>query len=396
MRAPEALLNLLRQAKNLGASDVHLWVGSAPHARSAKGLAPLPASQPLERSHVERSIDALVPPALAGRLKEQGGVSFAVTVEKGLRVRGNATVTLEGPKLALRLLHATAPSFEELGLPEELAQATEHPQGLVVVTGPSGSGKTTTVAALVERINATRASHVITVEDPLEIPIDSKRSIISQREVGTHAQSFQRALKGALRQDPDVIVIGELRDVETVRIALAASETGHLVLGTMNTPNTRAVIDRLIDLFPPGDQPQVRHTLAGGLRLIANQRLVPRADGRGRIAAFEILPGSTALWNLIREDKTFQMGSLLQRGRGAGIVRLVDSLADLVKRGDVTREAADEAAPDDADLGQTLDGPPKGADGAPPPGPMKPFAEELGITNLLNKAGAIFGRKGGA
>ena len=203
-----------------------------------------------------------------------------------------------------------------------------------MITGPTGHGKTTTLAAIVDHINANSTHHVVTVEDPVEYVHPR------QREVGTHTKSFARALKGALREDPDVIVVGELRDVETVAMAVAASETGHLVIGTMNTPSAAKTIDRLIDMFPPGDQAQVRRTLAGGLKLIIGQRLVPSSDKKRVHAAVELLTGTVALWNLIREEKTYQIPSLQQRGRSLGIIRLDDSLAGLVRAGKCTQEDA--------------------------------------------------------
>ncbi|MDP9000626.1 MAG: Flp pilus assembly complex ATPase component TadA, partial [Myxococcota bacterium] len=198
--------------------------------------------------------------------------------------------------------------------------------------------------------------HIITVEDPVEYIHARKKAMISQREVGTHTRSFQAALKASLREDPDVIVVGELRDTETVRMALAASETGHLVVGTMNTPSAAKTIDRLIDLFPPADQPQVRMTLAGGLHLIVSQRLVAAAEGGAMVAAVELLPGSIALWSLIRDNKTYQIPSLQQRGKGFGIVRLDDSLADLVRAGRVTRTVALAIAENPDELDAVLSG----------------------------------------
>src|SRR5262249_37986335 len=227
-----------------------------------------------------------------------------------------------GYKGSFRLVPREVPTLEGLALPPEIAEATKHHQGLIVVTGPTGHGKTTTLSAIVDRINATTTHHVITVEDPVEYIHPRKRAMMSQREVGTHTKSFFSALKGSLREDPDVIVVGELRDTETVRMALSASETGHLVIGTMNTPSAAKTIDRLIDLFPPSDQAQVRMTLAGGLRLIVSQRLVPNAERTGLVAAAEILPGSISLWSLIRDNKTYQIPSLQQRGKALGIVRL--------------------------------------------------------------------------
>ncbi len=242
-----------------------------------------------------------------------------------------------GLKACLRCIPAEVPTLSSLGLPAEIERATHHHQGLVLVTGPTGHGKTSTLAAIVDIINATTARHVITVEDPVEYVHPRKKAMMSQREVGTHTRSFQSALKASLREDPDVIVVGELRDTETVRMALAASETGHLVLGTMNTPSAAKTIDRLVDLFPTGDQQQVRMTLAGGLHLIVSQRLLPSIDGERMVAAVELLPGSVALWSLIRDAKTYQIPSLQQRGKGFGITRLDDSLADLVRAGRVPR-----------------------------------------------------------
>jgi twitching motility protein PilT len=283
-------------------------------------------------------------------------------------VRANLVRQRTGLKLCMRLIPNEVPSIETLGLPTAITKALRHHQGLIVIAGPTGHGKTTTMAALVRLVNETSRHHVITVEDPVEYVHPARSAVVSQREVGTHTKSFGSALKASLREDPDVIVVGELRDTETVRMALNASETGHLVLGTMNTPSAAKTIDRLIDLFPPGEQPQVRLTLAGGLKLIVAQRLVPRADASGVAAAVEILPGIVPLWNLIREQKTYQIASLQQRGRGLGIVRLDESLHELVKAGTVTREAALEFAENAAELEAVLDGRAPTLEGpAPPP-----------------------------
>jgi twitching motility protein PilT len=260
------------------------------------------------------------------------------------------------------------------------------------VTGPTGHGKTSTLAAIVDLINRETTHHVITVEDPVEYVHPRKRALMSQREVGAHTKSFHNALKASLREDPDVIVVGELRDLETVRMALSASETGHLVLGTMNTPSAAKTIDRLIDLFPPGDQAQVRLTLAGGLRLIVSQRLIPNADRNGLVAAAEILPGSISLWSLIRDNKTYQIPSLQQRGKGLGITRFDDSLADLVKAGKTSLEVARQWAENAEEMEMTaLNKRPQVAPPLAQPPPNK-AAESVG--GLFNKAGNLF-RKGG-
>jgi twitching motility protein PilT len=329
---------LLAGARSAGASDLHLVAGRPPLLRVAGEL--LPRGATLEPATVEAMLMPLVPERLAQVLAEQGSCDFAIERGASGRFRVNVGRQRTGLKACFRLVPPAVPTLESLGLPPEIEKATHHHQGLVIVTGPTGHGKTCTLAAIVDIINRTKTHHIITVEDPVEVIHPRKKAMISQREIGSHTRSFAAALKASLREDPDVIVVGELRDTETVRMALAASETGHLVLGTMNTPSAAKTIDRLIDLFPPGDQAQVRITLAGGLHLVVSQRLLPRADGRGMVAAVELLPGSVALWSLIRDSKTFQIPSLQQRGRGFGILRLDESLAELVRAGKVAREAA--------------------------------------------------------
>lgn len=273
-----------------------------------------------------------------------------------------------------------------VGASAEIERATHHHQGLVLVTGPTGHGKTSTLAAIVDIINRETARHIITVEDPVEYLHPRKQAMMSQREVGSNTRSFASALKGSLREDPDVIVVGELRDTETVRMALAASETGHLVLGTMNTPSAAKTIDRVVDLFPPADQQQVRMTLAGGLHLVVGQRLLPAADGQGMVAAVELLPGSVALWSLIRDNKTFQIPSIQQRGRGFGILRLDESLADLVRAGRTTLAHASAVAENPEEVEAFLAG--KGQPAKVP----EPVKKDGG--GLLGKAGNLFGKRG--
>lgn len=335
-----ALGPLLIEARKRGASDLHVVAERPPLMRLAGELTPHGAN--IDAAGVEKMLLPIVPERLRGELETTGSCDFALSDEKLGRARVNVTRQRTGYKGCFRLIPAEVPSLDSLGLPPEIAKATHHHQGLIVVTGPTGHGKTTTLAAIVDHINRETTHHVITVEDPVEYVHPRKRAMMSQREVGTNTRSFARALKGSLREDPDVIVVGELRDIETVAMAVAASETGHLVLGTMNTPSAAKTIDRLIDLFPPGDQAQVRRTLAGGLKLIVGQRLVPSKDRKRVHAAVELLTGTVALWNLIREEKTYQIPSLQQRGRSLGIIRLDDSLAGLVKQGLVNE--ADAAA----------------------------------------------------
>jgi twitching motility protein PilT len=344
---------LLAIARSAGASDLHVVADRPMLLRIAGDL--LPRGAPIGVAAVEAMVVSVVPERLRATLEEQGSCDFALERPSG-RYRVNVTRQRTGLKACFRCISAAMPSLASLGVPAEIERATHHHQGLVLVTGPTGHGKTSTLAAIVDIINAGTTHHVITVEDPVEYLHTRKKAVISQREVGTHTCSFQTALKASLREDPDVIVVGELRDTETVRMALAASETGHLVLGTMNTPSAAKTIDRLVDLFPTADQSQVRMTLAGGLHLIVSQRLLPAADGTSMVAAVELLPGSVALWSLIRDAKTYQIPSLQQRGKGFGIIRLDESLADLVRSGRVTRAAALSIAESPDELEAILSG----------------------------------------
>jgi twitching motility protein PilT len=331
------LQDLLIAARNASASDVHVIAERPALFRVAGEL--LPRGEPISAARVEAMLMPIVPERLKRDLQTTGSCDFAF-VEKQGRSRVNVSRQRTGLKGTFRLIRAELPTLAALGLPEEIANATRHHQGLILVTGPTGHGKTATLTAIVDHINRESTHHVVTVEDPVEYIHPRKRAMMSQREVGTHTKSFARALKGALREDPDVIVVGELRDTETVSMAVAASETGHLVVGTMNTPSAAKTIDRLIDMFPPGDQAQVRRTLAGGLKLIVGQRLVPSVDRKRVHAAAELLTGTVPLWNLIREEKTFQIPSLQQRGKALGIIRLDDSLAGLVRAGKCAEDVA--------------------------------------------------------
>jgi twitching motility protein PilT len=347
---------LLEQARKVGASDLHVIAGRPPLYRIGGELQPIGGV--LAPEIVERMLLPIVPGRLSPVLAQEGSCDFALEHASYGRFRVNIGRQQTGLKACLRLIARELPTVESLGLPSDITRASGHHQGLVVFTGPTGHGKTTTLTAVVDHINRTTSHHIITVEDPIENLHPRKKALISQREIVTHTASFASALRAALREDPDVIVVGELRDTETVRMAVAASETGHLVLGTMNTPSAAKTIDRLIDLFPPADQPQVRLTLASGLRLIVGQRLVPSPD-RSRIhAAIELLPGSVPLSAIIRDNKTFQIPSLQQRGKGVGILRLDESLADLVRTQRVTMEDARAAAEAPAELEALVRGKP--------------------------------------
>jgi twitching motility protein PilT len=338
----EVFESLLRFSREQKASDLHILADRPPTLRIAGEL--VPVADPLSASVVQEMLLQNVPAAVRAELDQHGACDFPLSHPTLGRFRANVTRQRTGYKMTARPIGERVPTLEELGLPKGIASATHHHQGLIVVTGPTGHGKTTTLAAIVDLLNREHTHHIISVEDPIEYVHPPKRSVISQRQVGSHTKTFAAALKGSLREDPDVIVVGELRDTETVRMALSASETGHLVISTMNTPSAAKAIERLIDLFPPGDQPQVRMTLAGGLRLIISQRLVPTTDRKQVVAAAELLTGTPPLWALIRDNKTFQIPSLQQRGKALGIVRLDDSLAELVRTGRTSLEIAREYA----------------------------------------------------
>ncbi|MBK9264969.1 MAG: PilT/PilU family type 4a pilus ATPase [Polyangiaceae bacterium] len=404
-RIDDSIDDVLLAARGEGASDLHLVAGRPALFRLAGRL--VPRGEPIAPELLERILMPRIPPRLLPHFERDGSCDFALQAPNIGRARVNVTRQRTGLKGSFRIIPNDIPTLAGLGLPEAIGNATHHHQGLIVITGPTGHGKTTTMAAIVDIINSNTTHHVITVEDPIEFIHPRKKAMMSQREVGTNTKSFAAALKGSLREDPDVIVVGELRDTETVRMALSASETGHLVLGTMNTPSAAKTIDRLIDLFPPGDQAQVRVTLAGGLRLIVSQRLLPRKDGPGMVAAAEILPGSVPLWNLIRDNKTYQIPSLQQRGKGFGIIRLDDSLAELVNTFKVSAEDAILVADNAEELEATLSGkrvaatPPIVADAVKPPqlaasAPDPAASAAAAAKGLLGRAGALFGKKGGS
>ncbi|GMU07078.1 type IV pilus twitching motility protein PilT [Corallococcus caeni] len=378
---------LLEQARSMLASDLHLVAGRPPLLRIAGEL--LPQDTPLSPETVERLLLPIIPERLRPVLEKDGSVDFALDSEDTGRFRVNVGRQRTGLKGTFRLIAREIPTLESLGLPADIAKATHHHQGLIVLTGPSGHGKTSTLAALVDIINRETTHHVLTVEDPVEYVHPRKRALISQREVGTSTRTFASALKGSLREDPDVIVVGELRDTETVRMALAASETGHLLISTMNTPSAAKTIDRLIDLFPPGDQQQVRLSLSSGLRLIVSQRLMPSADGKSMVAAAEVLTGSVALGNLIRDNKTFQIPSLQQRGKSLGIIRFEDSLADLARSGKATLETVKGFAENPDEIEAMVTGRRPGA--APTVSP--PASAQEGA-RMLSKVGSLLGKKG--
>jgi twitching motility protein PilT len=336
------LPSLMEEARRIGASDLHIVSGRPALFRVAGELKP--DGEPLPPKRVEQMVLSQVPARLRATFDRDGSCDFALQSEAHGRFRVNVCRQRSGLKGSFRLIPKELPSLESLGLPVEILRATRFSHGLILITGPTGQGKTSTLAALVEILNRETRRHILTVEDPVEFVHPRKRGLISQREVGTNTRSVAIALKAALREDADVIVVGELRDAETVRLALAASEAGRLVLSTMNTPNSAKTLGRIIELFPPAEQPKVRHTLGAHLRLIVSQRLVPSAAGGSLVAAAEVLPGSVALGHLIRDDALSELPGLLERGRDQGAIRLEEALAELVRSRKTTLEIARDFA----------------------------------------------------
>jgi len=333
------LRDLLTQTRELGASDLHVHSGAPLRLRiHGRLLDATSASVPPEEA--ERLIRGLLDDAQFATLEEQFQVDFSYSLPGVGRFRANAYRQQRGLDGVFRAIPPEPPTLAELGLPEELAKYTEFHQGMVLFTGPAGCGKSSTMAAMVRLVNERRPDHILTIEDPIEYVHTSQRCVVNQREVGPHTGSFARALRAALREDPDVIVIGELRDLETISLALTAAETGHLVMGTLHTSSAIRTLNRLLGVFPPEQQAQIRTMVSESLKVIISQRLARRADGSGRSAAIEVLVNNKAVGNLIRDNRSFQIKSIMQTGTGLGMCLLDASLADLVKRGVITKQEA--------------------------------------------------------
>lgn len=322
------LETLLRAAQALSASDVHLSAGVPPMVRVNGALQALePAA--LGNAPIRAMIDSVLPESLRRQFADGAACDFAFSLEGIGRYRANAYRQQRGVGMALRPIPAMVPTLESIGAPAILGGLSEYSHGLVLIVGPTGSGKTTTLAAMIERINQIAAKHVLTIEDPVEFVYTPNRALITQREVGRDTPSFADALKAALREDPDVILLGEMRDLETIRLALTAAETGHLVLATLHTATAGQAVERIVDVFPGSERDLARTLLADVLRAVVAQELLPRKDGQGRIAAHEVLIGTPAVRNLIREQKTAQLVSVMQTGQQQGMQTMAQSLERL-------------------------------------------------------------------
>lgn len=330
----------LKLAQEYDVSDVHLSPNSQPKWRRFGLLQPIWENADVATpEQTERLARVYLPEAELRRLEEKGDVDFAYDPGFG-RFRASVVKTRLGWEMVFRVISTNLRSMDDLGLPEAIKPLLEYHNGLVLVTGAVGSGKSTTLAALINEINHQRTDHIITLEDPIEYVIDSADCHVNQREVHTHTQSFSHALRAALREDPDVIMVGEMRDLETISLAITAAETGHLVLATLHTGSAARTLDRILDVFPTEQREQIRIMVGESLRGVVSQQLVPTKDGTGRELALELLVNTPAVSALIRDGKTFMLPGVMQTGKNVGMIMMDDALAELYHEGKITKDEA--------------------------------------------------------
>lgn len=334
----------LKMLVHRGGSDIHFIADQKPCMRVFGHIDYIAELPVFTGEQIEKLGAEILSVENKEKLPVDKNVDFAYEVRDDdgarLRFRGNAYYQKYGLNIILRAVPKEIPSLESLGLPARLGDLTNHHQGLILATGPAGCGKTSTLAALVEIINRKKSAHIITVEDPIEYVFECKKSLVNQRQVGQDVESFALALKGALREDPDVILIGELRDLETIQLAITAAETGHLVMGTLHTQSAIKTIDRIIDSFPVDQQSQIRTMLSESLKGVIAQKLLIRKDGKGRVPAIEVLIGNLGVANTIREGKTYKLESAIQTGKNLGMRMLDQSIKELLEEGVITLEEA--------------------------------------------------------
>jgi twitching motility protein PilT len=348
----EVLLEVMRR----NASDLHMTAGSPPMVRERGQLTPLDGYEPLTGQAVREIVYSILTNDQRQRLETDWQIDLAYSIPGRARFRVNAYFQRASIGAAFRLIPQEMPALDDLGLPPILRDFIDKPRGFVLVTGPTGSGKSTTLAAMLDLINEQRKEHIMTIEDPIEFLHRHKNCIVNQRELGADAQSFALALKAALRQDPDVILVGEMRDLETISTALTAAETGHLVFATLHTQDTAQTVDRVVDVFPPSQQQQVRVQLSVALQGIVSQQLLPTSDGLSRVCATEVLVPTPAVRNLIREGKTHQIYSALQTGGTHGMQTMDASLADLVRRNKISKAQAEQRSSSPEELRRLMGG----------------------------------------
>lgn len=345
---------MLMTAMEAGASDVHLTVGVPPKMRINGRLEPLVAydteGNEFQGRLMPPDTQAIADSFMNEKQKEifesRGEYDMSYSIENLGRYRVNIYKQRGSVAMALRLVGTEVPAPEALGVPASVMNLYNHKRGLVLVTGPTGSGKSTTLASIINLINHNREAHVITLEDPIEYLHRHDKSIVNQREIGLDSMSYANALRAALREDPDVIQVGEMRDFETISVAITAAETGHLVLSTLHTIGAASTVDRVIDVFPPHQQQQIRVQLANVIEAVVSQQLIPTADGRGRVAAFEVLFANPAARNLIREGKTHMLGGIMQTNKNLGMITMDESILQLYKSGQINREMTIQFAQD--------------------------------------------------
>jgi len=346
----DALFNMMKEQ---GASDLHLSTGNPPIFRQRGDMVRL-NFKTLGHDELKAILFEILSEKQQAHFNETKDLDFAYEVPGLARFRGNILMQYRGIAAVFRIIPTKILSADELGLPEGVRRMTNFKKGMVLVTGPTGSGKSTTLAGMIDLINSTRKEHILTFEDPLEFIHENKLSLMNQRQVGEHTESFTSALRAALREDPDVILVGEMRDLTTIQLAMSAAETGHLVFGTLHTSTAAKTVDRIIDVFPTDQQEQVRAMLSESLKGVICQQLLKTADGTGRVAAFEIMLGTPAIANLIREGKTFQIPSIMQTAKKDGMQLLDQHLLDLLKTKKVNPEEAYRCAVDKKQFEQYL------------------------------------------
>jgi twitching motility protein PilT len=339
------LKDLVKFAKDNGASDLHISAGVPPLLRINGDIRRL-EMEPLAADQVKELIIESMTEGEKEKYEKTNDVDYTCTIQGVARLRSNAFMSARGPAAVFRLIPEGEKTVEELGLPPAIKDILQLDRGFVLVTGPAGSGKSTTLATIVSMIAHNKSDHILTIEDPVEFIHRNTTALINHRELGTTTTSFSRALKSALREDPDVIVIGEMRDLETIQLALTAAETGHLVLGTLHTSSAAKTITRIIDVFPPDKQEQVRTMLAESIQLVVSQNLLKRKDGTGRVAAFELMISNTAIKNQIRESQIFQIPSSIEIGVSQGMQSMAQALEKLVEDGIIDQSEADKILSD--------------------------------------------------
>ena len=339
------IVEIMHAASDAGASDVHITVGIPPKMRVNGTLITMdyPKMSPQDTLAITYSI---MSDAQRERFQEKGEYDMSFSIPELGRYRVNAYKQRGSAALALRLVGTKIPSPEVLGVPESVISLYDRKRGLILVTGPTGSGKSTTLAAIIAKINNKRDAHVITLEDPIEYLHQHKMAMVNQREIGLDSQSYANALRAALREDPDVILVGEMRDFETISVAITAAETGHLVLSTLHTIGAASTVDRVIDVFPPHQQQQIRVQFANVVEAVVSQQLIPTIDGDGRVAAFEVMHANHAVRNLLREGKSHQLATVMQTNRKMGMITMDDAIAQLFYEGKIDREMAVQYAQD--------------------------------------------------